>query len=147
MVSSGSRNEIYTPYAFSELADPYNIVWAGDWAVCQHNWAGLVDLNDFGEPVPSLAKSWSITSDLLLVTFKLSNHLFWSDGTKMTIDQIVESLRVSKLGTVHTDLSDAVESIERKVSDEIVFRLKRPLPPLLRSLAYSDWAIVHPSTL
>ncbi|MCB0419789.1 MAG: hypothetical protein KDD61_02265 [Bdellovibrionales bacterium] len=141
------RNEIYMPYAFSEASDPYNIVYAGDWAVCQHNWAGLVDLNESGEPVPALAEAWSLSRDRKQVTFRLANALFWSDGSEITTDQIVKSLRVSKEGTVHTDLSEALESIEAKGSDEIVFKLKRPLPPLLRSLAYSDWAVVHPSSL
>lgn len=40
------------------------------------------------EPRPGLAESWSVEPDQRTWTFKLRNHLRWSDGTPLTADDV-----------------------------------------------------------
>jgi len=51
--------------------------------------SGLVDINPFGDKiVPGLAKSWDISEDNKTYTFHLRKGLKWSDGARLTADDI-----------------------------------------------------------
>ena len=140
------RDTVFIPYIMSPMPDPLAIVWSGDWAAAHHLWTTLVELRADGTPAPRLAKSWQLTENGKQWTFQLRPNLKWSDGTEMTVEQVVQSLNASCKGTSHTDLSSSIVSISTKDS-QIVFQLKRPLPTLLISLSYIDWAILHPNTI
>jgi oligopeptide transport system substrate-binding protein len=51
--------------------------------------AGLVELDDKGQPEPDLAESWDISEDGLTYTFHLRDGLKWSDGTDLTANDFV----------------------------------------------------------
>ncbi len=128
------------------MPDPLAIVWSGDWAAAHHLWTTLVELRADGTPAPRLASSWHLAEDGKKWTFQLRPKLKWSDGSEMTTKQVIASLNTSLNGTSHTDLSSSILSISGN-DHEIVFQLKRPLPTLLISLSYIDWAILHPDTI
>ena len=54
--------------------------------------SGLVGLHPQTlQPVPDLAKAWTISEDGLTYTFSLRENLTWSDGTPITSDTVVAS--------------------------------------------------------
>lgn len=48
-------------------------------AVSTHLFRGLTQLNDSGEAIPDLAKSWEASENFETWTFKLNDELFWVD--------------------------------------------------------------------
>ena len=54
---------------------------------------GLTTFSAEGEIIPGAAESWSVSEDGLLWRFKLRPDLLWSDGTPLTADDFVYSLR------------------------------------------------------
>lgn len=50
--------------------------------------AGLVDIDEHGEPIPALAESWDITNDGKTYTFRLRSDMFWHDGSRLTPSDI-----------------------------------------------------------
>lgn len=53
---------------------------------------GLTRINEFGEPVGSLAKSWVVTSDGLEYVFVLRDDILWQDGVPFTADDVVYTM-------------------------------------------------------
>lgn len=143
----GLRNKIGVPYTFTKNPDPFNIYYSGDWISCFHNWSTLINLKEDGSFEPSIAQSWSISSDGKTYYFRLRPNLRWSDNTKITAEDVVQSLNASTKGTSHSDLSRAIEKIEIEPEDSISIKLSRPIPALLIYLTYVDWSIIHPNTI
>ena len=141
------RNKIYIPYIISNRPDPLHIVYSGDWIVTNHLWTPLLDLKFDGSITGVLAEKWTKSIDGKVWTIQLRQNLKWSDGTPMTAEQIINSLQISKIGTSHTNLSNLIKSIEQNEKGQIVFHLKRNIPQFLEALTYSDWNIMHPSSL
>jgi hypothetical protein len=98
-----------------------------------------------GQPVPGLASSWKVSSDGRQWIFELPKVRKWSDGSDMTLAQIIASLEKSKLGTSHTQLSRLIKSVTGK-DQELHIELFRPVPNLLGLLAFVDWGIFHPNS-
>jgi peptide/nickel transport system substrate-binding protein len=53
---------------------------------------GLTRINEFGEPVGALAKSWVVTSDGLEYVFVLREDILWQDGLPFTADDVVYTM-------------------------------------------------------
>ena len=53
---------------------------------------GLTRINEFGEPVGALAKSWVVTSDGLEYVFILRDDILWQDGIPFTADDVVYTM-------------------------------------------------------
>lgn len=140
-----SRNEIFIPYLMSKNPDPFNISWSGDFAACVHAWTTLVQYSADGTILPSIAESWTQSQDGLTWRFRIKPNLRWSDGSEMTLDQLIASLQASALGTSHSNFSAAISAIAAK-GPEIEFSLNRAVPAFLINLTYVDWAIVHPDS-
>ncbi len=51
--------------------------------------AGLVQIDENGQPQPDLAESWEISEDGMTYTFHLREGLTWSDGTPLTAADFV----------------------------------------------------------
>lgn len=49
---------------------------------------GLVRINEYGEPVPALAREWVTSSDGLEFVFVLRDDVLWQDGTPFTADDV-----------------------------------------------------------
>jgi peptide/nickel transport system substrate-binding protein len=56
-------------------------------------WDTLVAVNSKGEPKPQMLESWTISPDGNVYTFKLRAGLLWSDGTPVTSDDCIASLK------------------------------------------------------
>jgi peptide/nickel transport system substrate-binding protein len=87
-------------------------------------------------PMPSLAKSWEVSPDQTVYTFKLQDGATWHDGKPFTADDVVFSLDVF-LREVHPRwrqiANNQVKAIEKV--DDLTVRIttKQPFGPFLLS--------------
>lgn len=56
--------------------------------------SGLTRLNQRGEVEPDLARGWEITPDGLSYTFHLWSNAYWHDGTPVTADDVIFTLKL-----------------------------------------------------
>lgn len=87
------------------------------------------DLN----PMPSLAKSWSVSEDGKTYTFKLQDGVTWHDGTAFSAADVVFTADVF-LRETHARLRASlkhVESITAPDDTTVVFQLKNPFGPFI----------------
>ncbi len=87
------------------------------------------DLN----PMPSLAKAWTISDDGLTYTFTLQDGVLWHDDTPFTSADVVFSVDVF-LRETHPRLRASlahVDSITAPDDTTVVFTLKQPFGPFL----------------
>lgn len=92
---------------------------------------GLTRINEYGEPVGSLAQRWEISSDGLEYVFILREDVLWQDGIRFTADDVIFTFNLvsSKDFPGSADLSSFWRTVEvQKLSDTLVrFRLTQPL--------------------
>lgn len=112
----------------------------------------LLQLNENGENVPYLAKSYEVSEDGLVLTFHLQENAQWHDGTPVTAEDVAYTIECiihpeftgtaySKVSSIvgaeayHNGEADSVEGI--KVLDEhtIEFTLASTFAPALSNIA------------
>lgn len=77
-----------------------------DQALLDNVYQGLVTLDEDGQVVPAIAKSWTVSSDGLTYDFTLNDGVTFSDGKALTTDDVVASLQ------------DAVDSAKSATTDK-----------------------------
>jgi peptide/nickel transport system substrate-binding protein len=113
-------------------------------AVAASIFSGLVWIDPRGEIQPSLATSWTVSSDGLTYTFELRKGVKWHDGrpfsaqdVKFTMDEVT--------GKYHGRFRPAYanfESVTTRGPSTVVIKMKRPNAPFLRLLTVFDSPIV-----
>jgi peptide/nickel transport system substrate-binding protein len=105
---------------------------------------GLCKYSSKLEPMPELAKSWTLADDKKTYTFKLQDNVKFHDGTPMTADDIIFS--VTKF---HATLSPRARAIFAKIKEAtapdphtVVFTLDSPFEPFMLMFDASASAIV-----
>ncbi|HEY7195611.1 MAG TPA: ABC transporter substrate-binding protein [Gaiellaceae bacterium] len=97
----------------------------------------LTTLNeDSTDVVPSLAEKWDVSPDGTIYTFHIRKGVKFSDGSPMTVDDVVFSLEriFDPKGSAYSFLFGPVSSV-RATGDSIVeVQLKGPFAPLLQNL-------------
>jgi peptide/nickel transport system substrate-binding protein len=63
-------------------------------ALCSLIFSGLTRLNGSGEVEPDLASEWEISDDGLSYTFRLRTNARWHDGTPVTADDVILTIRL-----------------------------------------------------
>lgn len=91
--------------------------------------AGLTRLSPEGKPVPYLAENWTHSPDFREFTFFLRRATF-HDGTPITADDVVFSILTVKKYHAFTPMLEAVEGMEARDDQTVVFHLSRPFPEL-----------------
>jgi peptide/nickel transport system substrate-binding protein len=81
--------------------------------------AGLVDINDQGDPTPSLSDSWQISSDGKKYTFHIRPGIQWHDGSTLIPSDIVYNFK-----EVNTEYGQ----------DTVSFNLQEPFAPFLSAV-------------
>lgn len=116
--------EIRTYMSFGLPIDPANIRTLVDLDLSYALASTLVDWNESKEPIAGLAESWTYTSEKE-VAFRLRADSKWSDGTKLTAQNVISSFERAE--HVHREslksLFDLVQKIEVKDDLTIVFKL------------------------
>ena len=94
----------------------------------------LLRYNEKLEPQPSLAKSWEISPDAKVYTFKLQEGVTWHDGKPFTADDVVFTLD-KFLREVHPRwrpiVNAQVEKIEKVDDLTVKITLKQPFGPMI----------------
>ena len=86
-----------------------------------------------GKMVPRLATGWRYTDDTTIV-FDLRSDAIWHDGSKVTAEDVVFSIRrITDPKTRSSQLSqlDQIVSAETTGPSQVTLRTKTPFPPLL----------------
>ncbi|CAO3426487.1 ABC transporter substrate-binding protein [Azospirillum doebereinerae] len=105
---------------------------------------GLLTYDQKLEPMPSLAKSWTVSPDGLTYTFKLFENVTWHDGKPFTAKDVVFSTNVF-LKEVHPRARAVFarcESITAPDDHTVEFKLKEPFPAFLQSFEVSSAPMV-----
>jgi peptide/nickel transport system substrate-binding protein len=99
---------------------------------------GLVKINAYGESVPSLAKSWVISSDGLDYVFQLRNDVLWQDGLPFSAADVLYTFGILQSSDFPGDpaLGAFWRTIEIQQLDmqQIRFRLTQPLGSFLDAM-------------
>ncbi|QGG91650.1 ABC transporter substrate-binding protein [Agrobacterium sp. MA01] len=105
----------------------------------------LVEADKDGNPVPALAKSWTVSDDGLSWRFELQSGVRFQDGTALTAEAVASALRTAKdkAGL----LSKApIADIKAEGEGTVVVSLTKPFVPLLAFLAESRAQILAPAS-
>jgi peptide/nickel transport system substrate-binding protein len=105
---------------------------------------GLLRYDDKLKPMPSLAKSWEISPDGLTYTFKLNEGVTWHDGKPFSSSDVLFSANdfLMKTQPRHRNTMARVASVTAPDANTIVFTLKEPFEPLIRSFSFWTMPIV-----
>ncbi len=107
-----------------------------DEELCSLIFSGLTRFNARGEVEPDLASDWQIADDALSYTFHLRSNAYWHDGTPVTADDVILTVRLlqdpdfpgpPELGS---GVWQRVE-IEKVDSSTVRFVLPEPYAPFL----------------
>ena len=128
------------------LADPAKSPLTPGQAVLVANAAqGLVRFDARGQVEPGLAETWNVSDDGLSYIFRIANGN-WSDGRKITADQVARMLRRMIGASSRDPLKDAFGAVDDVVAmtDRVIeIRLTQPRPALLQLLAQPQMGLVY----
>ena len=106
---------------------------------------GLVRFDARGEIEPGLAERWNVSDDGLSYIFRTASAQ-WSDGRKVTGQQIARLLKRQFAKSSRNPLKDpfgAIEDVVAMTDRVIEIRLTAPRPNLLQLLAQPELAVVR----
>jgi peptide/nickel transport system substrate-binding protein len=109
----------------------------------------LAEPDQTGKIVPALARSWTVSSDSLVYTFKLRSGVVFHNGSPLTSKDVKATFeRILDKATASPKAAEfsAIASIETPDDLTVVFRLAKPSAPFLAALA-SGWGAILPKSL
>jgi peptide/nickel transport system substrate-binding protein len=104
----------------------------------------LVEADRDGNPVPALAKSWSVSEDGLTWRFELQPGVKFQDGTALTADAVASALTIAK-GKAGLLGKSPITEIKAAGDGAVVVSLSKPFVPLLAFLAENRAQILAPA--
>ncbi len=125
-------------------ADPIGMIYAGDWVMFQNLYSALVEMASSSAVRPALVERWTQSANGKRWVFYLRKNLHWSDGSVMTTEQVIQSLKRTMGGTKHTSFRSYVETINPLPEGKIEFILKKTPKNFLVLLSFVDTSILHP---
>ena len=98
--------------------------------------SGLTKVNARGEFEPDLARSWDVSPDGLSYTFNLRANAYWHDGTRVTVDDVIFTIRLLQdsefAGPPELGASLwSTVSVERVNAYVVRFTLSEPYAPFM----------------
>jgi len=123
--------------------------------------AKLVSIEKNGVIFPMLASSWSNKNSFKEWHFKIKDNLTYSNGDKITIEDIalnfkrlvyLKNKKDSKSGVLEflegfssfNNISDSLTGI-RTQNNELIFIFNKPMPDLLEKISFGFYGLAHPS--
>jgi peptide/nickel transport system substrate-binding protein len=99
-------------------------------------YAGLMTRDAQGKLIPELAESYTVSEDGLVYTFTLREGLTFHDGTPITSEDVVFTVREAGNASVRSPLFANWDGVQAVNPDEqtIVFTLPEPYVPFLENL-------------
>ena len=105
---------------------------------------GLVRFDSAGEIEPALAQSWIVSDDGLRYTFRI-RRTHWSDGSRVTAEQVAERLKAAVSRASRNPLKPVLSAVDDVVpmTDQVLeISLHGPRPNFLQLLAQPELAIL-----
>jgi peptide/nickel transport system substrate-binding protein/oligopeptide transport system substrate-binding protein len=150
------------------VLDPALIKDSNSHEVCRRIYDGLVEFNQDGLPVPSIAKSWSISEDKLVYTFELRDDVYFhansggqptvNKGRQLTADDVVYTFErllkpiqgyqgaffqlIKGARDYNAGKSDHISGIRKVASLSVKFELEKPFAPFVSLLGMCNAFIV-----
>ncbi len=99
-------------------------------------YSGLLKLNSFGQLVPDLAESYSVSDDSLTYTFTLKNNLYFHDGAKVTVDDVLFTIEKAQDEMLKSPRLANWAGVRAEKIDErtISFSIKTPYSPFIQNM-------------
>jgi len=95
----------------------------------------LVSIDNEGEYHPQMLEGWQISDDKMTYTFRLREGLTWSDGSQVTADDCVASIRRwAKRESFGAQLIEATQEFRVVDSKTFELRLSRPFAFVIEAL-------------
>lgn len=101
---------------------------------------------DLKTPVPSLAKSWTVSPDALTYTFKLKEGVNFCSGKPLVAQDVVDSYKRwldPETKGLERWRAGPVEAITAPDALTVVYKLKRPYNDLLRQMSQHAHTVVN----
>ena len=101
---------------------------------------------DLKKPVPGLAKSWTVSPDGLVYTFKLRENVTFCSGKKMTSQDVVDTYKRwldPETKGLERWRAGSVDSITAPDPLTVVYKLKQPYVDLLRQMSQHTHTIIN----
>ena len=98
----------------------------------------LLRYDESANVVPHIAKSWQISTDGLVYTFKLRDDVFFHNGRKLTSADVkynIERMIDPATGSPRASRFNLTKKIETPDDFTVVFTLKEPFAPYLGNFA------------
>ncbi len=92
---------------------------------------GLADLNEKGEFVPEIAKSWSRSEDYMAMTYYLREDAVWSDGHPISAYDVAftyDMLMDTTVGSPRQGFTEFIKKVEVKDSFTVTFHFTEAYP-------------------
>jgi peptide/nickel transport system substrate-binding protein len=91
-------------------------------------------------PVPGVAKEWKSSEDNLTYEFKIRDDIYWQDGTKLTVDDVLFTFNTARVlaqdyGFDSVGVSLIGVEIEKGGGDTVVFTLEEPNPTFFEAVS------------
>ncbi|RCS21735.1 ABC transporter substrate-binding protein [Phyllobacterium salinisoli] len=104
----------------------------------------LVGADKDGNPLPALAKAWTVSEDGRTWRFALQPDVKFHDGSRLTADAVAKALEIAR-GKPGLLSKAPIEAIAADGPDAVVVALAKPFVPLLAFLAESRAQILAPA--
>jgi peptide/nickel transport system substrate-binding protein len=100
----------------------------------------FVYVDSQNNPLPGVAKEWKSSQDNLSYEFKIHDDIYWQDGTKLTVEDVVFTFNTARslaqdYGFDSVGISLIGVGIETKGDDRIVFKLEEPNPTFFEAIS------------
>lgn len=105
--------------------NPYKLVSSNSTQLMYNVYEGLVMPGEKGDVVPAIAKSYSLSDDSLTYEFVIRNDVYFHNGDKLTIEDVVFSLEKMKELKLQSAFLN-IKSVEIKDENTILIHLVEP---------------------
>ncbi len=124
--------------------DPHNSTALANFAIQRVVYDTLVMLDSEGNIVPCLAESWEVIDDLT-VRFKLRDEVYFSNGEKLTAEDVRYSLERATIEAGSASMFSAFDGTNTAVVDDLTVdvKVKYPFAPIFNYLASPRGDIIN----
>jgi len=125
--------------------DPHFAALAPEELINHQIYDWLVILDAQNQPTPDLATAWEMSPDGKTWTFTIRDGVKFSDGTPLTMDDIVYSfdrMKDPKIGAPTSSVYTYVKSISAPDANHVVFNLSSANPEFVKDVADYHAAII-----
>lgn len=123
--------------------DPHNSTALANFTVQRVIYDTLVEQDENGEIIPCLAESWEVMDDLT-VRFYLRDDVYFSNGDKLTAEDVRYSIERSTIERGSASMFSAFDGENTKVVDDLTVDIcvKYPFAPIFNYLSSSRGDII-----